>query len=55
VHDDEKEALYRRLERTKRALADHFDPVTKDRLHNLAVELENRLAAAEAEDADAPE
>ncbi|MDB5688080.1 MAG: hypothetical protein JWR77_2669 [Rhizorhabdus sp.] len=53
--ENQKEELYRRLAQTRRILAEALDPLTKERLKTLALDIEGQLAAAEARDTDAPE
>ncbi len=51
---DDKEELYRRLEQVRRHVDLASDPTTRERLGTLVSDLEGQLAAAEAQDADAP-
>jgi len=49
-----KEELYRRLEQSRRLVAEALDPLTKDRIKNLIAVLEQQIAAVETRDTDAP-
>jgi hypothetical protein len=51
--DRDKEELYRRLAQARRIRAEPLDPLTLERLEALALELEEQLALAELNDADA--
>lgn len=55
VSDGNKEELVRQLAQTRRLLADHFDPITRERLRALVAELEAKIAAAVPGDSDVPE
>lgn len=50
----EREELYGRLEQVRRHFGSANDAVTKDRMTTLVVDLEEQVAAVEADDADAP-
>ena len=52
--DADKEELYRRLAQARRMIAHPLDLVTRERLRQLALDLEAHIAEIEARDADAP-
>ena len=51
---DDVEELYRRLAQARRMHAQPVDGLTKTRLKDLIVELEQQLAVAEVRNTDAP-
>ena len=53
--DSDKDELYRRLAQVHRMIAEPVDPLTKDRLRALALDIESQLATVEARDTDTPE
>lgn len=50
----DKEELYRRLEQVRRLTSAANDDLTRQRLSALVADIEQQLADAEANDADAP-
>lgn len=49
-----KEELYRRLEQSRRLVAEALDPLTKDRIRSLIAVLEQQIAAVETRDTHSP-
>lgn len=48
------EELYRRLDQTKRLIAEPLDPLTKERLLALAFEIQKQIAVVAVGTTDAP-